>query len=116
MIPTGEEIILRLEDPPPCGRCSAMTLLQASFSHSWKNTRGEVVAGVRQAVLCPACDRTEPCADELLAWLKEGKQLDLNDHQVFGGLVASWVESVRHKAVDQALLAEQEERWHHGEL
>ena len=54
-----EEIELQLTDPPSCFLCCGGTLLLAGFSHSWTNARDEEVTGVREAVLCPACDRGE---------------------------------------------------------
>ncbi len=111
-----DEIVLQLDDPPNCTPCDGPALLMAQFSHSWKNARGEEVNGLRAAVLCPACDRGEPAADELLALFAVDDQIGLSNVEAFGGLVAAWVESVRHREVDMALLDEEEQRWRDGNL
>ena len=111
-----EEIVLQLADPPNCARCGRPGLLLAQFPHSWKNARFEDVNGLREAVLCPACDRGEPAADELLALFTVDDQVGLFNVELFGGLVAAWAESVRHREVDMALLEEQEQRWRDGDF
>ncbi|MFD9224537.1 DUF6300 family protein [Streptomyces sp. NPDC060064] len=62
-----EEILFQLDELPPCPCCGGAVLLLARFSHVWKNSRGEGVAGARESLLCPACDRAESTADQLLA-------------------------------------------------
>jgi hypothetical protein len=52
-----EEILFQLDELPPCPCCGGAVLLLARFSHVWKNSRGEGVAGARESLLCPACDR-----------------------------------------------------------
>ncbi|MEV0036570.1 DUF6300 family protein [Streptomyces sp. NPDC050804] len=111
-----EEIVLQLDDPPTCSLCGGETLLRASFPHSWKNARGEDVDGIREAVLCPACDHGEPTADELLALFAVDNQIGFSNVEVFGALVAAWVEFVRHREVNMAQLDEEQERWRRGDL
>ncbi|MFE5200292.1 DUF6300 family protein [Streptomyces sp. NPDC056601] len=64
--PDGEDILLNLDDVPPCTRCVSEALLRARFSHSWQNASGNNVSGIRTAELCPSCDQGRPAADELL--------------------------------------------------
>ncbi|WP_328403965.1 DUF6300 family protein [Streptomyces sp. NBC_00390] len=111
-----EEIVLQLDDPPNCTRCDGPCLLLATFSHSWTNARGEDVSGLREAVLCPECDRGEQAADELLALFAVDDQVSPSNVEVFAELVAAWVESVRHRHVDIALLDDEHERWRRGQL
>ncbi|WP_351233818.1 DUF6300 family protein [Streptomyces sp. NPDC002133] len=111
-----EEIILALADPPVCDRCSGLTLLLAQFPHSRRNSRGEDVNGVREAALCPACDQGETAADALMALFAVNEQIDFANAETFAELVAAWVESVRHRHVDNAVLDEEHERWRRGEL
>ncbi|WP_274558090.1 DUF6300 family protein [Streptomyces spiramyceticus] len=111
-----EEIVLQLADPPNCPPCGGPGLLLAQFPHSWKNARGEDVNGLREAVLCPACDCGEPAADELLALFAVDDQVGLSNFEVFGELVAAWVQSVRHRIVDEEALGAEYEQWKRGEL
>ncbi|MEV7869149.1 DUF6300 family protein [Streptomyces sp. NPDC088124] len=112
-----EEFVLRLTAPPncppPCGRPG---LLSARFPNSWKNTRGEEVHGLREAVLCPECDRGEPPADALLALFAVDDQIAGSNAEVFSRLVTAWVESVRHRTVDLTLLNAEVQRWQKGSL
>lgn len=112
----NDEIHLQVDQVPPCSRCGGAALLRARFPHSWKNARGETVAGIREAELCPACDRVEPAAADLLALFAVDERLDLDNIAEFGGLVAAWVESVRHRTVDLQALDDEHERWRRGEL
>ncbi|MFB6851110.1 DUF6300 family protein [Streptomyces sp. NPDC001939] len=109
-----EDILLNLDDVPPCTRCVNDALLRARFSYSWKNASGEIVSGIRMAELCPACDQGRPAADELLTLLMVDERLDTQRMVEFGGLVAAWVESVRHHTVDMRLL--DDELLRHGDL
>ncbi|MFF1593215.1 DUF6300 family protein [Streptomyces sp. NPDC058286] len=110
----GEEILLNLDDVPPCTRCVSEALLRSHFSYSWQNASGEIVSGIRMAELCPSCDRGRPAADELLTLLTVDERLDAERLVEFGGLVAAWVESVRHHTVDLQLL--DDERLRHRDL
>ncbi|MEC4017928.1 DUF6300 family protein [Streptomyces sp. H27-D2] len=89
-----EEIRLRLDAPPACRDCDGATLLLARFPHAWKNARGEDVTGVREAALCPARQRGEPAADELLALFLVDGQLDQANVTVFTALAAAWVQNI----------------------
>lgn len=111
-----EEITLRLDKPPDCPRCEGESLLLARFPHSWRNASGEVVPGIREAVLCRGCDRGERPADDLIALFAVDELLDHNNVDTFGELAAAWVESVRHRSADESMLADEEERWRRGDL
>lgn len=111
-----EEIVLQIADPPNCSPCGGPGLLLAQFPYSWKNASGADVNGLREAVLCPACDWGEPAADESLALFAVDDQVGLSNVEVFGELVSAWVESLRHRKVDMALLDEEEKRWRDGDL
>lgn len=112
---TGE-IQFDTDDLPACGRCGCETLLLARFPHSWKNNAGEDVEGLREAALCPSCDRGEPTVDQLLALFAVDEQLDQANVETFSRLAVRWVDVARTRAVDQAALAEEEERWDRGDL
>ncbi|MGW2082527.1 DUF6300 family protein [Streptomyces sp. NPDC001939] len=106
------EIILHLDEVEDCLRCSGPSWLKARFAHSWQNARGETVAGIREALLCSACDRGTQTADELLALFARSDRLNAASMVTFGALVAAWVESVRQPRADEDLL----EQWTRGEL
>lgn len=112
----AEEIILQLDTPLPCQRCGGASLLMARSPHTWKNTCGEQVHGVREAVLCPVCDCGEPAAEELLALFAVDEQLDPRNILAFGDLLTAWVESQRHRGVDMEALTAQHEQWGRGAL
>ncbi|MGW0885412.1 DUF6300 family protein [Streptomyces sp. NPDC002671] len=111
-----ESILFKVEETPPCPRCAESTLLLARYRHSWTNGRGEDVAGLKEAVLCPSCDHKEPAAAELQALFAVDGQVLPENLATFGGLLAAWIESVRHRAVDEVLLADEYERWQRGDL
>ncbi|MDH6629435.1 hypothetical protein M2271_007271 [Streptomyces sp. LBL] len=115
--PQGQdEILLKVDGTPQCPRCGSDTVLLARYQHSWKNNRGEDVPGIKEAVLCRGCDQTDPEAAELLALFTVDEQVTPENLETFGGLAAAWVESVRQRTVDEALLAAQHELWCRGEL
>lgn len=111
-----EGMAVQVDKVPPCTRCGDEALLRVQFWHSWTNATGALAEGVREAELCPACNRGEAPADELLALLAVHERLDAANIAEFGGLVAAWVESVRQRRVDIALLNEEHEQWRCGEL
>ncbi|MFI6374768.1 DUF6300 family protein [Streptomyces sp. NPDC050546] len=111
-----DQILCKVEDTPLCPQCAGSTLLLAQFPHSWRNGRSEDVSGVKEAVLCPGCHHGEPAADELIALFAVDDRLGPENVEVFGGLVAAWVESVRHRAVDDEVLTAEFELWKQGEL
>ncbi|MGW3498883.1 DUF6300 family protein [Streptomyces sp. NPDC001020] len=100
--------------PSPC--CDGLTLLLARYSHAWKNARGEDVSGIKEAVLCAACDHSDAAATELIALFNGDEQVSLENLETFGGLAVAWVESVRQRMVDETLLQEQHALWRRGEL
>jgi hypothetical protein len=67
-------------------------------------------------VLCPGCDHGEPAAAELLALFAVDDQVSPENMDVFGGLVAAWVESVRQRTVDEEALSAEFELWKRDEL
>ncbi|MGW5820619.1 DUF6300 family protein [Streptomyces noursei] len=115
-VPEGEEILLKLGDTAPCPKCGGDTLLLARFVYSWKNRRGEDASGVKEVLLCPACECEGPAAAELLALFAVDDQVSPENLEAFGGLVAAWVESVRHRTVDEELLSAEFEQWKQNAL
>ncbi|MER5689292.1 DUF6300 family protein [Streptomyces sp. NPDC002205] len=111
-----DEIVLQLADSPDCARCGGAGLLSPRFSHSWKNVRGEEVPGMREAMLCPVCDRGEPAADRLLAFFVVHETLDASELQAFNSLAAAWVAVARACQVNQQQLDNEYERCRNGEL
>jgi len=114
--PGAEEVFLKLEETPPCPLCGGATLLLARYPHAWKDSRGEDVSGIKESVLCAACDHGNAAAAELIALFDVDDQISPENRETFGGLAAAWVESVRHRTVDQALLQEQQELRRQGSL
>lgn len=112
----GAPVELILEDPPPCARCGGHALLRARYPHAWTTRRGAEAGGLRESVLCPACDHHDPTAAEVLALFTVDGQLDLANLAVFSALAATWVRSVQERSVDLAALAEEEELWRRGDL
>ncbi|MFJ5220966.1 DUF6300 family protein [Streptomyces sp. NPDC088354] len=116
MTSSDAEISLRLADTPPCPRCAGETLLQACFPHAWMNARGKEVRGLREAVLCPGCDRGEPAADELMALFLVDGQLDLHNAPTFAELAHAWAASKRLQTASIEAIAQEEELWRQGDL
>ncbi|MEW1550527.1 DUF6300 family protein [Streptomyces tsukubensis] len=115
--PTGtEEVVLTLEETPPCPSCGQAALLLARFPHAWRNTGGREVAGIREAVLCAACDHDDAAAAELIALFTVDDQVSPENLETFSALTVAWVASVRQRTVDTVLLQEEHERWSRGEL
>ncbi|OIJ85225.1 DUF6300 family protein [Streptomyces colonosanans] len=113
--PGEDEALLKLEDTPSCPHCGGPTLLLARYPQAWKSARGEDVSGIKEAVLCAACDHVDAAAAELIALFNLDEQVS-PEMETFGGLAAAWVESVRQRTVDETLLQEQHELWRCGEL
>lgn len=118
---TGEEqekgsILFKVEEAPLCPHCEERTLLLARYQHSWTNDRGQDVAGRKEAVLCPACNNKDAAAAGLLALFADDGQVPPENAESFAGLLAAWVESVRHRTVDEALIADEHERWQRNQL
>ncbi|WP_432095833.1 DUF6300 family protein [Streptomyces sp. bgisy100] len=114
--PDGDEILLKLEEVPPCPRCGGVALLLAQFPHAWRNGRDAAVSGLKEALLCPACDHGEPAAADLLALFAVDDQVGLDNLEVARRLLSAWVESVRHRTVDEEALSEEFDQWSRGEL
>ncbi|MFJ3270984.1 DUF6300 family protein [Streptomyces sp. NPDC086776] len=111
-----EEVHLKLDGTPPCPQCGGVALLLAQFPSAWRNNRGEAVPGLKEALLCPACDHGEPAAAELLALFAVDDQISPENLEVFSSLAAAWIESVRHRTVDEERLESELESWRRGEL
>lgn len=101
-------------NPPLCARCTATALLTACYPHTWRNSAGGRVDGLKEAVLCGTCDTDDPAATGLLALLAAedgppppGRLSDLVEH---------WLDAVRHRIPDQADLATEEALWRAGDL
>ncbi|MFE6023352.1 DUF6300 family protein [Streptomyces sp. NPDC057908] len=136
-------IVLRLADPPDCARCGGPGLLLARFPHAWNDdrpcTRGpaphlqpmsadtpagkmladahvKVVHSIREAVLCPLCDRGEPASDRLLTFFVPHEALATSELETFHVLVTAWVEAARDRQADQHQLDDEFQRWRNGEL
>ncbi|MET8957177.1 DUF6300 family protein [Streptomyces sp. NPDC004533] len=114
--PEGESILFKIEETPLCPRCGKRTLLLTRYQHSWTNGRGEDIASRKEAALCPACDHKDQAAAELLALFAVDGQVSTKNAEAFAGLLAAWIESVRHRTVDEVLLADEYERWQRGDL
>ncbi|MGW2698026.1 DUF6300 family protein [Streptomyces sp. NPDC001296] len=114
--PKEESILFKIEETPPCPRCGERTLLLARYWHSWTTGRGEDLAGQKEAVLCQTCDPQDQAAAELLALFAVDGQVSSKNAEAFAGLLAAWVESVRHHTVDEVLFADEYERWQRDEL
>jgi len=112
----NEEIHLRVDAPPPCTRCEGPTVLLARFPHSWTNSKGQRIEGLRESTLCPVCDQGKRDAEALLQLLAVCDKVDATGFESFGGLVAAWVESLRHEYVDLDVLTHEHEQWQHSEL
>ncbi|WP_326708023.1 DUF6300 family protein [Streptomyces sp. NBC_01474] len=72
--------------------------------------------GFKEAVLCAACDQDNPAAAELLALFAKNDGTSPGTMQAFGELAAAWVESVRHRTVDEVALDFEHKQWQRGEL
>ncbi|MGY4920292.1 DUF6300 family protein [Streptomyces sp. 900116325] len=116
MIEEGDEIVLQLADPPNCPRCGGSGPVSAQFPYSWTNASGEAVPGIREATLCPVCDRDEPAADRLLAFFAVHKTLEPSELGTFHNLSTAWVAIARARKVNQQQLADEYERSRNGEL
>ncbi|MEV3873735.1 DUF6300 family protein [Streptomyces sp. NPDC049906] len=111
-----DTVLVDIRDTPPCPTCGGPSEMVARFSCAIVNGRGEWIQGLREALLCAHCDHSDPAAAELLALFAVDDVVSPENLQTFGGLTAAWVESVRHRTVDRALLDQQLEQWHRGEL
>ncbi|MEU0837467.1 DUF6300 family protein [Streptomyces sp. NPDC005969] len=76
----------------------------------------KVVHSIREAVLCPVCDRGEPASDRLLALFLLHEALVLSELETFHVLVTAWVAVARGRQADQHQLDDEFQRWRNGEL
>ncbi|MDQ0904305.1 hypothetical protein QFZ22_000290 [Streptomyces canus] len=111
-----DEFLLNIDQTPLCPRCETRTKMVVRFSSSWKNGRAEEVPGLKEVVLCAACDHADPAAAELLALFTVDEGVTTSNMEMLGSLSAAWVESVRQRTVDEELLADEHERWLQGKL
>lgn len=99
--------------PLVCARCTAPALLSARYPHTWHNTSGAPVEGLRETVLCGTCDTDDPAAERLLALLAEDGP---PQPARLAGLIDDWLTDVRHSTPDPAALDAEEARWRAGDL
>ncbi|MBR8642411.1 hypothetical protein KEF29_31490 [Streptomyces tuirus] len=97
---------------PLCARCTAPALLVVRYPHTWRNSSGAPVDGLRESVLCGSCDADDPAAEGLLALLTE----DGAPPARLVDLVGDWLTAVRHRTPDHTDLAAEEARWRAGDL
>ncbi|MET9568521.1 DUF6300 family protein [Streptomyces virginiae] len=110
------DIEIHLDDLPACAGCAGPPLLTARFPHSWLNTRGEEVKGVREVALCPQCDRGSPAADELQALFAVDEQVGLANAEAFAVLIGAWLEERRQSARDSHRLEMEWDQWRQSDL
>ncbi|MFE5489051.1 DUF6300 family protein [Streptomyces virginiae] len=110
------EIEINLDDLPACTRCLGQPLLTACFPHSWLNTRGEQVTGVREAALCPQCHRGSPAADELQALFAVDEKVGLANAEAFAILIGAWIEEMGKSSRDSHRLESEWREWRQGDL
>ncbi|MFF3920415.1 DUF6300 family protein [Streptomyces sp. NPDC001852] len=113
---SNEEIHIRVDIPPPCTRCDGPSLLLVRFPHSWANSNGQSIEGLRESTLCSVCDRRTRETEALVQLLTVCDTLDATGFESLQGLVAAWVESLRQEYVDLDLLASHHEQWQRGDL
>ncbi|MEE1811655.1 DUF6300 family protein [Streptomyces sp. BE133] len=101
---------------PDCRRCDRPGRLHASFPHSWKNQKDKDVPGTRAFVLCPNCDAQDPDATELLSLLAVCGSVTPENIAAFADLADDWVEALRLRLPDLAVLVAEEDLWQRGEL
>ncbi|WDV52751.1 DUF6300 family protein [Streptomyces coeruleorubidus] len=99
--------------PLVCARCAAPALLSARYPHTWHNTAGAPVEGLKETVLCGTCDADDPAAGRLPALLAEDGP---PQPARLAGLITDWLTAVRHRTPDPTALAEEEARWRTGHL
>jgi hypothetical protein len=112
----GPAPVVQVDDLPSCGRCGRTGLMLARFPNSWKNQRGEDVAGFREVLLCSSCDTADPAAAQLLALFDMNDQLNEQRFPLFADLAADWTAVVARRKVNEQDLADEEERLRRGEL
>ncbi|WP_309299406.1 DUF6300 family protein [Streptomyces sp. A012304] len=111
-----DELFVKIADVSDCLACGTPGLLLVQYRHSWKNQSGDDVLGIRETLLCPQCSRRNSAAAELIALFSVDEKMGPENLDVFGGLVAAWVESLRQERVDEELLAAEHDQWLRGAL
>lgn len=113
---SAEEFRVRTDQVPLCGRCGAQALLLVSYPNAWENASGQMVAGIKEAVLCPVCHKGQLDADKLIGLLQANESLPPEELDEFAALAAAWIESERRRTVDVDALDDEFKRWQAGEL
>jgi hypothetical protein len=111
-----DELHIRITDVPNCLVCGAPGLLLVRYGNSWKNQCGDTVPGIRETLLCPQCSRGNSAAAELIALFAVDEQMSHANVDVFAGIIAAWVESLRQEHVDEELLMAEHDLWRRGVL
>ncbi|MFF7705306.1 DUF6300 family protein [Streptomyces lydicus] len=99
-----------------CPCCGEPGLLTALYPHNWHGRSGQVVSGYKEAVLCAVCDRGEEAAQDVIALVDTQGQIGPENTELFIRRAVTWVDSARGREPDYAVLADEELRWHSGEL
>ncbi|MFJ2868445.1 DUF6300 family protein [Kitasatospora sp. NPDC087314] len=113
---SDDELCIALADVPACLACGIPGLLLVRYQHSWKNQSGDDVVGIRETLLCPQCSAGNMAAAELIAFFAVEERTGLDNVDVFGDMVAAWVESLRRAPVDEELLTAEYDQWLRGAL
>lgn len=113
---SDDELLIKIADVSDCLACGTPGLLLVRYKHSWQNQRGDDVPGIRETLLCPQCSRRNAAAAELIALFAVDEQMNVENIEFFGGIVAAWVESLRQEHVDEELLAAEHDQWLRGAL
>jgi len=79
---------LHVRDDLQCHRCLGPLVLTARVPYSFSRTDGQVVSGLRGISLCASCDRNDPPAQGVLAYLVLNPTVA--DDDAFAALVAEW--------------------------
>ncbi|MDH6707223.1 hypothetical protein P3T27_003960 [Kitasatospora sp. MAA19] len=113
---SDDELCIAIADVPACPACGTSGLLLVRYQHSWKNQSGDDVVGIRETLLCPQCAAGNRAAAELIAFFAVEERASPENVDVFGEMVAAWVESLRRAHVDEELLTAEYDRWLRGVL
>lgn len=116
VLTSHDELCVKIADVPDCLTCGAPGLLLVRYKHSWKNQLGDDVPGIRETLLCPQCSRRNSAAAELIALFSVDEKMSPENFDSFGGLVATWADSLRHERVDEELLTAEHDQWLRGAL
>ncbi|MGW9047677.1 DUF6300 family protein [Streptomyces lydicus] len=106
----------KVSDTLACPRCGTPGLLTALYPHEWHGRSGQVVRGYKEAVLCADCDRGEEAAQGVIELVDTQGQIGLENAELFIRRAVTWVERARGREPDDAVLADEEQRWRSGVL